>query len=150
MRRPLLRSTLMACTLVAAAACASYRYMRDPTVDLQRSRLEYVENNPGNKYNDDIATGRVRKGMSRLQVRVTWGDPDQIAALPAGSEVWSYQEAEESRGTAIYALQFEGEILSNIDIDRTAAQLQSTDERTRQRREEEPVRTDSDRKPGSR
>jgi outer membrane protein assembly factor BamE (lipoprotein component of BamABCDE complex) len=47
--------------------------MRDITPELQTSRQEYVVNNPGNHFNDDIEVGRVRKGMSRLQVRSTLG-----------------------------------------------------------------------------
>jgi len=125
--------------------------MRDPTADLERSRIEYVENNPGNKYNDDIASGKVRKGMSRLQVRVTWGDPDQVAPQPPGTEFWAYEETEPARGNSVYQLRFDGEILADIDVERASLQLQNSEERARrQRREETGTRTDTARKPGSR
>jgi len=152
MRRRPLRSTLTACTLlIAAAGCSSYRYMRDPTADLETSRREYVENNPGNKYNEDIGSGRVRRGMSRLQVRVTWGDPDLVAPRPPSTEFWSYEENEPAQGVAIYQLRFEGEILAAIDIDRNAANLSSSEERQRgARRDERTIRTESGRKPGPR
>ena len=81
MTLPKASSLLAAAGLLAATGCSSYRYMRDATAQLEDTRSAYVINNPGNKYNDDIVQGRVRPGMSRLQVRVTWGDPDQAQAI---------------------------------------------------------------------
>jgi outer membrane protein assembly factor BamE (lipoprotein component of BamABCDE complex) len=94
--------------------------MRDTSPDLHTSRQEYVVNNPGNHFNDDIEAGRVREGMSRLQVRSTWGEPDHVAPR-VGSEVWSYQEIEVSRGSSVYHLRFDGELLTEVDIDRAGA-----------------------------
>jgi outer membrane protein assembly factor BamE (lipoprotein component of BamABCDE complex) len=152
MRRRLIRSTLTGCVLVALAGCSSYRYMRDSSADIERSRLDYVENNPGNKFNDDIASGKVRKGMSRLQVRVTWGDPDQVAPQGPGTETWSYEETEPARGTSLYHLRFEGELLASIDIDRAALDLDNTEDPSRSQRDDGPgaTRADSEGKPGQR
>jgi hypothetical protein len=105
-----------------AIGCSSWRYIRDPTPDIENARQEYVVNNPGNRYNDDIASGRVRKGMSRLQVRVAWGDPDEVAQnRERTAEVWAYQEYEASRGSSVYLLHFDGELLTQVDIDRAGA-----------------------------
>lgn len=151
MRRRLLRPTLTAGALLLAAGCSSYRYMRDSTAELERSRAEYVENNPGNRFNTDIGSGRVRKGMSRLQVRITWGDPDLVAVQVPGGETWSYEETEPSRGNSVYELRFDGELLSDIDIVRSELQLHNTEDRMRRaRREEGTTRTDAGKKPTER
>jgi outer membrane protein assembly factor BamE (lipoprotein component of BamABCDE complex) len=152
MRRRLTRSTLTVGVLVALAGCSSYRYMRDSTADIERSRLDYVENNPGNKFNDDIASGKVRKGMSRLQVRVTWGDPDLVAPQGPGTETWSYEESEPARGTSLYQLHFDGELLAAIDIERAAVDLDNTEDPVRSQRADDPgtTRADSEGKPGQR
>jgi hypothetical protein len=155
MRRRILRSTLAACALAAAFGCSSYRYMRDSTPDLESSRFDYVENNPGNKFNDDIESGRVRKGMSRLQVRVTWGDPDDVAPQPPNSELWSYEEQADAAQTVatVYQLRFDGEILTDIDTDRRGVNLLSTEDRERRQRRQDAdagTGTDPTRKPNSR
>ena len=144
---------LLATVLIASslAACGPYRYMHDTTPELDVSRNEYVTNNPGNRYNDDILDGRVRPGMSRLQVRVTWGDPDQVAPRPPATEYWSYQEDDVASGFAVYELRFDGEILSDIDIDRSA-NLSSNDEESQsaERKEDSSVQPESGRKPAPR
>lgn len=130
--------------------CSSYRYMRDLTPELESSRQEYVVNNPGNRFNPDIKDGRVRAGMSRLQVRITWGDPDRIeGGEGARGEVWSYDETDGSR-SATYRLHFAGERLADMEIVRGAVPLPSTEsERRAQKRAEEGVRPPTDtRKPG--
>jgi outer membrane protein assembly factor BamE (lipoprotein component of BamABCDE complex) len=121
MSRPHGPLAFLACLPMAALGCSSYHYMRDASPELHSARQEYVVNNPGNHFNDDIADGRVRKGMSRLQVRSTWGDPDQVTPRAANSEVWSYQELEASRGASVYNLRFDGELLTEVDIDRAGA-----------------------------
>jgi hypothetical protein len=114
--------------LVALVGCNSYRYMRDPTPDLERMRYDYVRNNPGNKFNNDIMVGRVKPGMSRLQVRVTWGDPDHVLSgdKPGIDQVWAYSEDEPSRGLSVFRLRFAGEVLDDVQVTRNAI-VQSTD-----------------------
>jgi len=104
---------------VLLSGCAAYRYVRDATPDIEKSRRDYVYNNPGNKYNSDIESGRIREGMSRLQVRVTWGDPDRIPRSGPAGETWSYEESDASRGSTVYMLRFEGERLAHVDVERT-------------------------------
>jgi len=141
MSRPHSPLALLACLPMAVLGCSSYHYMRDPTPDLHTSRQEYVVNNPGNHFNDDIEAGRVRKGMSRLQVRSTWGDPDHVTQR-VGSEIWSYQEFEASRGSSVYNLNFHGELLTEVDIDRAGA-VPGTNP------SEDPKRTDKSLVPGT-
>lgn len=107
---------LFALTLFASG-CATYHYMRDATPDIEKSRRDYVFNNPGNRYNEDIEKGRIRPGMSRLQVRVTWGDPDRITRTDASHEDWAYDENDVSRGYGVYMLRFGGELLTRVDVD---------------------------------
>ena len=118
MSRPRLTSVITCIPL--AVGCSSYHYMRDITPELQTSRQEYVVNNPGNHFNDDIEVGRVRKGMSRLQVRSTWGEPDQLTHRTTNAETWSYQENEPGRGTSVFHLLFTGELLTQVDVVRHA------------------------------
>lgn len=108
--------------LVGTIGCNSYQYLRDPTPQIEQMRYEYVRNNPGNKFNNDILVGRVKPGMSRLQVRVCWGEPDQVAAAErmGVDQVWSYAENEPSRGTSVYNLMFEGELLKTVEVSRDA------------------------------
>ena len=108
--------------LLGAAGCNSYRYVRDTTPQIEQMRYEYVRNNPGNKFNNDILVGRVKPGMSRLQVRVAWGEPDQVSASPnpAVDQVWAYAENEPSRGTSVYNLLFAGELLQGVEVSRDA------------------------------
>ncbi len=126
------RSLVFVAWVALLCGCAAFQSLRDPTPEIDTSRIDYVRNNPGNRFNDDIGTGRIRKGMSRLQVRVTWGDPDQIAR-GNGNEVWAYQETEPSRGSSVCRLRFEGELLTRIDLDRSGVQLQTNDPDARQR-----------------
>jgi len=144
---------LLATVLIASSltACGSFRYMRDTTPELDQSRKDYVLNNPGNRFNDEIITGQVRPGMSRLQVRVTWGDPDKAEAgrIPL-STVWTYQEEEPSRGVVLYHLHFEGELLARVDTQHGAPELPSSDaERARKAADDANLKTrDSGKKPG--
>ncbi len=121
---------LLATVLIASSltACGPFRYMRDTTPELDQSRNDYVTNNPGNRFSDDILDGRVRRGMSRLQVRVTWGDPDRAEAgrVPQ-STVWTYMEEEASRGAVQYNLHFEGELLTRLEAKHGAPELPSSD-----------------------
>jgi len=109
---------LLVVALFAAAGCNSYQYMRDSTPQLEQMRYDYVRNNPGGKYNNDILAGRVLPGMSRLQVRITWGDPDAVQAGDrlGVDQVWAYAENEPSRGTSVYELRFTGELLQGVEI----------------------------------
>jgi hypothetical protein len=111
--------------LLGVVGCNSYQYLRDPTPDLERMRYDYVRNNPGNKFNNDILVGRVKPGMSRLQVRVTWGDPDHVYSgdKPGIDQVWAYSEDEPSRGLSVFRLRFAGEVLENVDVSRNAIVL---------------------------
>lgn len=114
--------------LAGTVSCSSYRFVKDPTPEIENSRQEYVVNNPGNRFNDDIAAGRVRRGMSRLQVRVAWGDPDQVAPnRDRTAEVWAYEEPEAARGTSVYLLHFEGELLTHVDVERGDTLLPTSD-----------------------
>ena len=119
---------LVLATLFAAAGCNSYRYLRDSTPQLEQMRYEYVRSNPGGKYNNDILAGRLMPGMSRLQVRVTWGDPDQVRAgsTPGIDQIWAYAESEPSRGTSVYELHFSGEVLEGVEIQRAALVLNTS------------------------
>ncbi len=123
--------TRATCLWVAVAAmlgtlgCNSYQYLRDTTPQLEQVRYEYVRNNPGNRFNDAILVGRVQPGMSRLQVRVAWGEPDQVAAGDrlGVDQTWAYSEQEPSRGISVYQLRFGGEILRNVEVSRNALVL---------------------------
>ena len=123
--------TRATCLCVAVAAtlgtlgCNSYQYVRDTTPQLEQMRYEYVRNNPGNRFNDAILAGRVQLGMSRLQVRVAWGDPDQVAAGDrlGVDQTWAYAEQEPSRGISVYQLRFGGEILRNVEVSRSPLDL---------------------------
>lgn len=130
---------LVLATLFAAAGCNSYRYLRDSTPQLEQMRYEYVRSNPGGKYNNDILAGRLMPGMSRLQVRVTWGDPDQVRAgsTPGIDQIWAYAENEPSRGTSVYELHFSGEVLESVEIQRAALVLNTSPTAT-----EKPVPAD--------
>lgn len=133
--------------LFAVLGCSSYRYLREPSAELEQTRQDYVTNNPGNRFNDDIEAGRIRKGMSRLQVRVTWGDPDDVSPQVPGTELWSYQEDDPQRGTSIYSLRFDGELLRTVDIQHSNLTL-STEEKETKPAAELP-RPTSGKKPGS-
>jgi hypothetical protein len=143
---------LLASILVASslAACGPLRYMRDTTPELHVSRHEYVTNNPGNRFNDDILAGRVRPGMSRLQVRVTWGDPDKAALgrIPQ-STIWTYEEEDTSRGVVQYLLHFEGELLARLETQHGAPELPTDTERKQTKSDDAGLKTrDSGKKPG--
>jgi hypothetical protein len=60
--------------------------------------------------------------MSRLQVRVSWGEPDQVVAgdRPGVDQMWAYAEQEPSRGVSVFQLRFAGEILQNVESSRDA------------------------------
>jgi hypothetical protein len=123
--------------------------MRDATPELDMARQEYVRNNPGGRFNGDIAAGRVRKGMSRLQVRVTWGDPDHVTSSVPGSEVWAYEEVEPSRGTSVYNLHFDGELLTLVDVDHAGVQVPTSDGKgAEDRRDRRDAPTQPTKKPG--
>ncbi len=126
------RSMAFVAWTALACGCAALQAMRDPTPEIDTSRAEYVRNNPGNRFNNDIGAGRIRKGMSRLQVRVAWGDPDQIAR-GNGTETWAYQDTEPARVATVCRLRFEGELLTRIDLDRSALQLELNDPDARRR-----------------
>jgi len=130
-------ASILAVALVAGAGCATYRYMREASPEIEQSRREYVENNPKNDFNNHIAAGRVCKGMSRLQVRVTWGEPDDTVKHGGGQETWTYHEFDPARGTASYNLRFAGEILQRVDFQHAGAPI-STDDRERQSEKEPP------------
>jgi len=143
---------LLATVLFASSltACGPFRYMRDTTPELDQSRNDYVTNNPGNHFNDDILAGRVRTGMSRLQVRVTWGDPDksQAGRIPL-STVWTYQEEEPSRGVVQYHLHFEGELLARLETQHGAPELPSSDaDRARKAADDAGLKGRDGKKPG--
>jgi len=111
--------------VLGTLGCNSYRYVRDTTPQLEQMRHEYVRNNPGNRFNDAILEGRVQPGMSRLQVRVAWGEPDQVAAGDrlGVDQTWAYAEQEPSRGSSVYQLRFGGEILRAVEVSRNALVL---------------------------
>ena len=134
------KASILAVALVAGAGCTGYRYMREVTPEIEQSRREYVENNPKNDFNKDIAAGRVCTGMSRLQVRVTWGEPDDTVKHGGGQESWTYHEFDPERGTASYNLRFTGEILQRVDFQHAGAPL-STDDRERQRDKDAPPKS---------
>lgn len=139
--------SVFAVALIACAGCTSYRYMRDPTPEIEQSRVDYVTNNPNNDFNKDIRAGRVRKGMSRLQVRVTWGEPDLTENRGGGQETWTYVEPDASRGDAAYVLNFQGEILQRVDFQHSGVPPSTTDT-DRDREQPQPTtRPDPSKKP---
>jgi len=139
--------SVLAVALIACAGCTSYRYMRDPTPEIEQSRVDYVTNNPKNDFNKDIRAGRVCKGMSRLQVRVTWGEPDATNNLGAGQETWTYFEPDASRGDASYVLNFQGEILQTVEFQHSGPPPSTTDT-DRDREQTQPkTRQDTTNKP---
>jgi outer membrane protein assembly factor BamE (lipoprotein component of BamABCDE complex) len=119
--------SILAVALTACTGCTSYRYMRDATPEIEETRVDYVTNNPNNDFNKDIRAGRVRKGMSRLQVRVTWGEPDLTNNRGGGMETWTYVEPDASRGDASYVLDFEGEILTSVAFQHSGVPPSTTD-----------------------
>jgi len=146
---------LVFATALLLCGCQAYRYMRDVSPEVETSRREYVERNPGNRYNDDISVGQVRTGMSRLQVHATWGDPDKVARGAAtggrAAEVWSYQEVDEARGPCIYVLRFTGEILDEVTVQRADPELRTDDSaKNRDPNGDKAIRQSGGVKPGSR
>lgn len=139
---------LFAVTLLLSG-CATYQYMREASPDIEKTRRDYVYNNPGNRYNNDIEGGRIRDGMSRLQVRITWGDPDRIAINGANTETWSYDEIETSRGAVVYNLRFDGELLTHVEVDRSQSELRANSPEKAKTPEDKDVRPPSSVKPGS-
>jgi len=135
--------------LLGAGGCGTYRAVRDTTPELARSRNEYVEDHPAAPFTDDIAAGRIRRGMSQAQVEVTWGMPDAVRPEGAASQIWSYDEKNITAGST-YELRFDGDLLVSIDVDR--ATLRSADRLpdTRQSREDAALRTLPGKKPGDR
>jgi outer membrane protein assembly factor BamE (lipoprotein component of BamABCDE complex) len=151
MSRSRKRSLVLTVVVLGCIGCSSYRYMRETTPDIEHSRKEYVDTNPGSRYTDDILAGRVREGMSRLQVRITWGDPDQVAPGTLGSEVWSYQELDPNRGTSVYNLQFQGELLANVRVDHAGTPMSTNiveDPKTTKTRDQPAGSSAATRKPG--
>jgi outer membrane protein assembly factor BamE (lipoprotein component of BamABCDE complex) len=145
------RSLVLTVAVLGCIGCSSYRYMRETTPDVEHSRKEYVDTNPGSRYKDDILAGRVREGMSRLQVRVTWGDPDQVSRGTSDTEVWSYQELDPNRGTSVYNLHFQGELLANVQVDHAGTPLSTNavdDPKTTKPRDTSNTSTEATRKPG--
>ena len=145
------RSLVLTVAVLGCFGCASYRYMREATPDIESSRREYVETNPGSRYKDDILAGRVREGMSRLQVRSTWGDPDEVAPGTPGTEVWSYNEVDPSRGTSVYNLHFQGELLADVMVQHAGTPLSTTtldDPKTTKTQSQPGTGSDASRKPG--
>ena len=145
-RRQIWRAPLTASALAGLLGCGTYYSMREATQELEHARQDYVLNNPGNRYNEDITVGRVRAGMSRLQVRVAWGDPDRVnmSTRPGSGEEWAYDETQESSGTAIYKLHFNGEVLSSVKVERAGVQLPTAINESR----EKPTRAETLGDPG--
>lgn len=132
MKRLGTRLKMIAALCFMVTGCGGYRAVRDVTPDVEQARRDYVSLNPESSYNDDILDGRVRKGMSRLQVRIAWGEPDQVNYGLPGNEVWSYSEPELARGASVYNLLFEDEHLSAVDVQHAGESL------TNQEREPAP------------
>ncbi len=105
----------------SVTACSSgVVYYGETTPQLEEMRHEYVRNNPGNRFNDDILAGRVHPGMSRLQVRVAWGEPDRVAKGDRAGidQVWTYEEDEPSRGESFFQMRFYQGVLYEIAMTR--------------------------------
>ncbi len=102
--------------------CASngVLYYGEPTQKMTEMRHDYVRNNPNNRFNDDILVGRVHPGMTRLQVRVAWGEPDRVhKGDRAGiDQVWTYEEDEPSRGESFFQMRFYRGVLHEIAMTR--------------------------------
>jgi hypothetical protein len=98
---------------------------------MEAVRHEYVRNNPGNRFNEDILEGRVHPGMSQLQVRVAWGEPDHVTkGSRAGiDQVWTYEEDEPSRGESFFQMRFFQGVLHEIGMTRGSPQLTAKDPR---------------------
>lgn len=126
----------IACLLVAAALAVAgcnrgVVYYGDTTPKMEEVRHDYVRNNPGNRFNEDILEGRVHPGMSELQVRVAWGEPHHIAkGNEAGiDQVWTYREDEPSRGESFFQMRFSQGVLYEIGMTRGTPQLTAKDVR---------------------
>ena len=132
---------------MVVSGCGGYRAVRDTTPDVEQARRDYVSLNPESGYNEDILEGRVRKGMSRLQVRIAWGEPDQVNYGVPGSETWSYSETEKDRGASVYNLHFDSERLSEVDIERGGVPG-SNQEREPAPKVEEPMKATSSKPEG--
>lgn len=151
MSRSRSRSLIMTVVVFGCLGCGSYRYMREVTPDVEASRRDYVETNPGSRYKDDILAGRVREGMSRLQVRSTWGDPDDVNPSTPGTEMWSYSEVDPSRGTSVYNLYFRGELLADVQVQHAGTPLSTStldDPKATKTKAEPGAGGDASRKPG--
>lgn len=112
---------LVSWSLAGSLGCArSYLYLHEPNPTLEQRRSSYVQHNPASPFGEDILAGRIRVGMTRVEVVASWGHPDEVQAGPKREIdlVYAYREDEPSRGDSVYLLQFRGELLSNIEVSR--------------------------------
>jgi len=42
---------------------------------LNNSRRQYISQHPGTEYKKEILNGYIKKGMTKAEVRASWGDP---------------------------------------------------------------------------
>lgn len=115
--------------LVSAGCGAGVVYYGDATPKMEATRHEYVRTNPDNRFNEDILEGRVQTGMSRLQVRVAWGEPDRVKIGDRAGidQVWTYEEDVPSRGESFYEMRFHKGVLHEIAMTRGTPNLISID-----------------------
>jgi len=105
---------------VAGCGSPGVLYYGESTSKMEEMRHDYVRNNPENRFNEDILVGRVQPGMSRLQVRVAWGEPDRVAKGDRAGidQVWTYEEDEPSRGESFFQMRFYRGVLHEIAMTR--------------------------------
>ena len=125
------------CVIVVASVLwitgcgSSVIYYGDTTPKMETLRQEYVRNNPENRFNEDILAGRVQPGMSRLQVRVAWGEPDRMSKGDRAGidQVWTYAEDEPSRGESLFQMRFYQGVLHEIATTRRTSELTANETR---------------------
>ena len=103
---------------MASAGCSStYHYFTDPTANLEATRYNYVKYHPTAKHNNDIISGRIRYGMSTEEVNASWGTPTAVIPgdRPGVSEVWAYQDPDDSHGNQMWLLRFSNNGLQNVE-----------------------------------
>lgn len=116
--------TRMHCAAVLTAlgalmvCCSHAPQLHEGSESMRQSRMEYVQNNPGGKYNDYIMKGELAKGMGVPEVEASWGLPDKQRELDGTKlEQWIYADLDDVSGRlVVYSLAFTDRVLVYWEI----------------------------------